>query len=59
LSNEEKAIAYGELSKPKNSALKADSLAEAGRLLSRFEGVEVFELAVEIAVCIIYIPIRM
>ncbi|BCR91001.1 transaldolase family protein [Aspergillus chevalieri] len=43
------AIAYGELSKPKNSALKADSLAEAGRLLSRFEGVEVFELAVEIA----------
>ncbi|OJJ80652.1 transaldolase family protein [Aspergillus glaucus CBS 516.65] len=43
------AIAHGELSKPENAALKADSLVEAGRLLSRFEGVDVYELGVEIA----------
>lgn len=53
ISNEDKAIAHGELSKPENAALKADSLAEAEKLLSRFEGVDIYELGVEIAVRII------
>lgn len=43
------AIAFGELSKPENAGLILESMSEAGALLSRFEGVSVFSLAVEIA----------
>lgn len=44
------AIAYGELSKPKHKELITSSVAEARNLLSRFPGLPLEELAVEIAV---------
>ncbi|KAB8218293.1 hypothetical protein BDV33DRAFT_192819 [Aspergillus novoparasiticus] len=43
------AIAYGELSKPEHKELITSSVAEARNLLSRFPGLSLEELAVEIA----------
>ncbi|KAB8274087.1 hypothetical protein BDV30DRAFT_226190 [Aspergillus minisclerotigenes] len=43
------AIAYGELSKPEHKELITSSVAEARNLLSRFPGLPLEELAVEIA----------
>ncbi|PLB45986.1 transaldolase [Aspergillus steynii IBT 23096] len=43
------AIAYGELSKPEHAGLISASVADAKALLSRFPGLSVEELAVEIA----------
>jgi hypothetical protein len=44
------AIAYGELSKPEHRELITSSISEAKNLLSRFSGLSLEDLAIEIAV---------